>query len=514
MQSTKRVLLNSSFLYLKTVLTVFISIYYSRFLLIGLGIEDYGVYNVVGGVIGVMGFVTATLSNTSTRFIAISLGENNLENSISVFKSIKHVTHKVVIYLAIALEIVGLIFINFVLKIPPDRMLAANVVYQFMIVNTVYSLLTAPYSGLLFSRERIVFITILDIIDIFVRLGIAILLTYSKLDNLILYGGLLTLLSFANRTVLKGYCKRTDIIARTDSNISGSEHKVIIKSLLSFSGYNMLESIGIISVRQGTIFLVNIFFGVTVNAAHGIASVVSMQLQQFSSSALRALQPQLIKSYGSKDVEKQEFLTFLVSKLGLILLAFVVIPVFCELDYILGIWLVKVPEFTSIFIRLSLIITLVGQMSYGLIVSMQAQGRIKELQITTLIMQLMNLPVSFVLFKMGYPVYTIYLVIIFLEFIMLGYRLHYAVKFVNLNIIKYVKKIIIWPTVMLLAAYFIEIYVPQNLFTPFYRLIMIIFINGGFVSLFSYFLIIEDKEKDIIKRLIHLFIRKVYDKTK
>ncbi len=508
MSTTKRVLINSSFLYIKTILTVVISIFLSRFLLEGLGIQDYGVYNVVGGVIGLMSFVTATLSNSNSRFIAVSIGKNDINNSVIVFNTVKAITKKVVSYIIIALIVVGIIFVNFILKIPEDRVFAANIVYACMIVNTAYSLLTAPYSSLLYAREKFKFITTLEIIDIFLKLGIAYLLTQTKTDNLILYAVLLMLLSFLHRTVLKQYCIKTEIIAQKSKNEKHSVDKEITKSLLSFSGWNLLESIGIITIRQGSVFLVNVFFGVVVNAAYGIATVVNTQMLQFSASMLGAIKPIVYKSFGDDNKERQNFFTLLTSKIGIILLSFILVPVICEIDFILGIWLVEIPRNTAIFIKLALTLSIIGQMSYGLIITMQAYGRVREIQIATFILQILNFPISFILLKIGSPVYSIYLVAISIEVVILPTRLFLTNKYLQTNVNSYLINIVFKPALFLVVTYFMFNYVVNSSESSLIRLLAILIINILLTALYSYFIIFNKAEKQIVSGLVKSFTKK------
>lgn len=508
MSATKRVLINSSFLYFKTLITVVISIFLSRFLLEGLGIQDYGIYNVVGGVIGLMGFVTATLSNSNSRFIAVAIGKNDINNSVIVFNTVKIITKKVVFYIIIALIVVGVFFVNFILKIPEERVFAANIVYACMIVNTAYSLLTAPYASLLYAKEKFIFITTLEIFDIFIKLGIAYLLTQTKSDNLILYAVLLMLLSFLHRTVLKQYCIKTEIIAQKSAKEKNKVDKEITKSLLSFSGWNLLESIGIITIRQGTVFLVNVFFGVVVNAAYGIATVVNTQMLQFSASMLNAIKPLVYKSFGNDNKERQNFFTFLSSKIGIILLSFIIVPVICEIDFILRIWLVEIPQYTAVFIRLALTLTIIGQMSYGLIVSMQAYGRVKEIQIVTFIFQILNFIISFILLKIGSPVYSIYFVAISIEIVILASRLYLTNKYLQINVLSYLENIIFKPGLFLVSTYLIFNYVVNTSEASLLRAFTILIINFLLTALYSYFIIFNTGEKQIVSVLVKSITKK------
>lgn len=513
MNSTRKIIQNTTILYVKTGITVFVSIFFSRYLLEALGIEDYGIFNLVGGVIGMLAFVTATLSNSGTRFIARSLGEHDIEKTRRVFFSVASVTNKIVYFLVIGLEISGILFINFVLKIPPERLLAANIVYQVMIINSVYNVLTAPYAGLLFSREKIVFISTLEIIDIIVKLIISFSLIYFSSDRLIIYAILLMILSIIQRVILKEYCIRTDDIDFRNIDKKLYIDKYEVKSLLSFSGLSLLDSIGIITNRQGAIFLLNYFFGLSINAAYGIASVVNNQLSNLSSSLLKAFQPQIYKSYGEGDFEKQSLLLYLTSKLGLLLLSVVLIPLIFEVDYILDIWLVNVPPFTAIFVRFSMFLTIIGHISYGLTISMLANGRIKELQLTTFILQVLNFPISLLLFKLNYPVYTFYVVSISLELLSFGFRLYYSKRFIKLHACKYILEVVVRPLFMILISFVVNYFVYLKLEPSLFRLFIIGFLNLIIVSSIAYYYVFNLKEREMFKKIVqnlssHLNIKK------
>lgn len=505
MTGSKRVVINSGFLYGKTILTVFISIFLSRFILDGLGISDYGVYNVVGGVIGLMGFVTATLSNSNTRFIANAIGKNDKNYTIQVFQAIKKITEKVVLYSILVLLLTGIVFVNFILVIPEDRLLAANLVYLFMIVNTAYTILTAPYSALLFAREKIAFLSVLETADITCKLGVAYLITFTSTDNLILYTGLLLVLSFINRTVLKQYCIKSEEIVKSKPVEVKEKTRLLTKEILSFSGWTLLESIGIITIRQGSVFLVNIFFGVLVNAAYGIATVVNMQMLQFSSSALNAIKPVIYKSFGTEDQSRQQFIVTASSKLGVILLMFIVVPVICEIDFILKIWLVKIPTFTSVFIKLALVLTIIRQWSYGLIIGMRAHGRIKETQIAAFFLQVLNFPISYFLFIKGYPVYSIYMVAIVMEFVILASRLFYANRYLKTKILSYLTEIVIKPAILLVGTFLLFRYWTLHTQGSLLRLLTILSANFLITGFYAYFIMLGKNERLMVNNLINTF---------
>lgn len=498
----KKVIFNSGFLYGKTILGVVISIFLSRYVLDGLGISDYGVYNVVGGVIGLMGFITVTLSNSNTRFLANAIGKNDPDYVSRVFAAIRKITDKVVLYSIAGLLVAGILFVNFILNIPEERITAANVVYLCMVANTAYTILTAPYSALLFAREKIAFLSILETAEILSKLGIAYLITFTSTDNLILYAALLLALSFINRSILKRYCLRHDKAAKRAAIPQPSGDALLRNEILSFSGWTLLESIGIIAIRQGSVFLINIFFGVVVNAAYGIATVVNMQMLQFSSSALNAIKPVIYKSFGSENKARQDFFIFGTSKTGVILLSLIVVPFICEMDFILSIWLIKIPEFTSIFIKLALVLTVIRQWSYGLIIGMRAHGRIKETQMAAFFLQILNFPVSYFLFTRGYPAYSIFTVAMSVELLILISRLYYAGKYLKINPLKYLQEIIIKPGIIIMATYYLFRYWTVHTQASIFRMAGLLTTNLIIIAVYAYTILLNRHERNLLNGLL------------
>ena len=509
MNSSNRVALNTIYLYLKTISTVLISIFYSRYLLAALGVIDFGIFNLIGGIIGLLSFITASLSNSSTKFISTSLGKNNIEDTKVVFLSVLDVSKRLVWILIIFLEIIGFVFINYILNIPLSKILSANILYQFIVINSAYNMLTAPYSGLLFSRERITFLSILDIADVLIKLIISILLMYFSSNLLVLYGFLLMLLSFLNRTILKEYCKRTDIIASDLFNGNYKVNKSISRELIKFSIWSLLGSLGIIIQRQGTIFLVNIFFGVTVNAALGIASVVNNQLSNLSSSILRAFQPQIYKSFGNNDKSKQNFFTFISSKIGVILLSVALVPLFVEVNFILKIWLFEIPNFSSLLIRFFLILTIIGHMSYGITMAINANGRIKEIQFFSMTLQSLGIIISFLLFYFDFHLESIFYITIIVEVLILFARLIIAKRLLSINIFNYFQQIIFNPSVMILLSIFISFQVSHFFEPNFIRLGLICFLNFCIIYFFSNLFLLSYEEKLIISRIKNSIFKKI-----
>lgn len=503
MNTSKRVLINSIVLYIKTVFTVVISIIYSRYLLIALGFEDYGIYNLVGGIIGLLSFITSTLSNSGIRFIARTLGENDNENTLSILHTIFYVTNRIIWLIALSLELSGIILINYILNIPSNRLFAANFVYQFMIINAIYELSTAPYLGILIAREKFIIISILEIVKAFFILFITLSLKFMSTDKLILYGGFLMILSIMNRIILKNYCRKSESELLLIRNYNSAPDKNLIRAILSFSGWNLLESLGIIINRQGTIFLINLFFGVAMNAALGLAYTVNNQLSNVSSSLLRAIQPQLFKSFGEDNKIKIKLLTFSSSKLGTILLFYALAPLYSEVDYVLKIWLKEIPDYTSIFIRLFFVLTLIGHMSYGLTIALQGHGRIKEIQIVNLTLKSLSIIIGYLLFKNEFQAYSIVVATIILEAILLTIKFPLAKRFIALDLKGYVSEVIFKPVVLLINLFVINTLIIHLINMSFLRLSIILLLDWTIISIYSYFFFLSEYEKQLVQSFIN-----------
>lgn len=452
MQESKRVVKNTGFLYGRMLITIFISLYSTRLILSALGEVDYGIYSLIGGIIALLSFINSSMSISTSRYISYYLGANDEHKLKSAFNT-SVVLHLIIgLSVVLLLEIGGLFLFNGFLNIPADRLGTAKIVYQCMIVSTFFSINAVPYGATINSHENMLFLSLVGIFESVVKLGIALLLIGANGDKLVLYGILMACLSIMLRIFMSAYCQRKYEECRT--KIKSFFDIRLLKEMLSFAGWNGYSLFCFVVNNQGMTILLNLFFGVVVNAAYGIAKQVNGVLSSFSTNMIRAFLPQIFKSGGSGNNERMIRLARLSSKLSIFLLAVFVIPIFIEMNFVINIWLKEVPENTIMFCKLILIVCLLQQPAAGLMAAITAVGDIKNYQLVTGSFQFLNLPVAYVLIKAGLPAYFVLVGAIFLEFINTSLVIWFAYKVARLPLRDFVINTLLKSYLSVIMAFF------------------------------------------------------------
>lgn len=432
MQSAQRVIKNTGFLYGKMLITIFISLYSTRLIFNALGVTDFGIFNLIGGIIAMLSFINGAMIIATQRYLSISLGAGDDNKLKSVFSSsvILHLIISLIVVLF--LEISGLFFFDGFLNIPVDRIAAAKIVFQCSVISVFFTINAVPYDASINSHENMLFDALLGICESGLKLGIAIWLVYINIDKLILYGILIAGLTITVRIIKSIYCHRKyeECRIRIRSHIEIG----LLREMLSFAGWNAFSFFCNVLTTQGLAILLNLFYGIVVNAAYGIANTVNSNIRSFSTNMIRAIMPQITKSEGSGNRERMLRLSVFASKLSFFLLAFFAIPIILEMPFILRIWLNTVPENTVIFCQLILTISLMYQITIGTMTAVTSVGDIKAFQIAVGAVEIFNLPLAFVLIKLGLPAYFVFISSIFLEFIAGGLRIWFAHKIAGLDL--------------------------------------------------------------------------------
>ncbi len=440
--TASRIVKNTGFLYAKMGITMSISLYTTRLVLNALGASDFGIFNVVGGAIAMLGFLHVAMSSATQRFMSYYEGKGDREKQKFIFNTSSVLHFGIALVLALALVIAGFIFFNGVLNIPEDRMLAAKVIYGSLIISTIFTVMSVPYEAVLNAHENMLYYSIVGVVESLLKLATAIIIVYYAGDKLILYGILMAGVSFISRTIMQIYCRRK----YSECVIAPRKYwdKPMIKEMTSFAGWSFLGSVSSIVTGYGQGLVLNMFFGTTINAAQGVANQLSGQLGVFSTTMLKALNPVLVKSEGGGNRTQLLKITMTGSKLSYYLLAILVIPAIIEMPFILKIWIKTIPEYSIIFAQLMLIQKLIAQPFFNLATSISATGRIKNFQIFNSILTSLPLMVSYILFKIGYSPVTMYITFIGLVFIRsFGIILYFSHREFGLPIWDYLKQVIL-----------------------------------------------------------------------
>ena len=463
-QDNKRIAKNTALLYVRSLILLVITLYTSRVILKALGVEDYGIYNLVGGVVTMFAMISGTLSSASQRFITFALGEGNPDHCKKVFSN--SITLHIVLGLIIVaiLEIGGVWFLNHKLNIPEGRMAVANVVLQCSIATFFVNIISVPFNALIIAHEKMSAFAYISILEGVLKLLIAILLLYVWMDKLVLFAILQLALAVILRSIYSIYCNRHfEEAQRLKLHID----KGLFKDMFSFAGWNLFGQTSLVLRNQGVDIVLNMFFGVTVNAAKGVSNQVQRAVMQFVGNFQTALKPQLTKSVAQNDIQRTHELVIQGSRFSFYMMLLFTVPLIISSKEILGLWLVKVPDWASVFVQLTMFYLLLDTQSRFLMHAIMATGKIRNYQIVVGGTKLMAIPMAYLwLVAGGTPTVGIWVNII-LEIICLGERLYFNKKMLNLPVADFLNsaftKCFLVLIVAMLLPYLTYMYVTKNL---------------------------------------------------
>lgn len=427
-QNNKLILSNSILLYIRLIVVSIIGLFVTRIILKNLGIHDFGIYTVIGGVVTLVGFINTVMLATSNRFIAYELGVGAINRINKIFNVSLNIHGAIALLALIIGEIVGEWYINNYIKMPPDKLMEAIWVFRFSLSGSVISFIGVPFMGLLLAKEKFLVFCTVDVLISFCKLIFSFCIGYILSNRLVYYAAIMALLTALPTFIYFLYCRRAyfDLV-----KYRFFKKWTDYKEILNFSvwvGYGAFATVG---KNQGATLIINYFFGATLNSALGIASSVNGIIMSFAGNARNAISPQITKSYAAGNAKRTEDLIIAVSKYTFFLLLIPALPIFLEVDYILSIWLVMVPPYTAIFIRLMIIDVLIGALNAGVTDAIFASGNIKWYQLIINTIFLLSLPTAYFLLKMGGEPYTLLYAYIGVSIIALFLRqflLHLIVK--------------------------------------------------------------------------------------
>lgn len=419
--NNKRIAKNTLMLYLRMFLIMGVSLYTSRVILVNLGVEDFGTYNVVGGIVVLFAFINNAMVTATQRFLNFELGKQNYSEMNKVFSMSLNIHILIVLAIVVLGETIGLYVFYHFIKIPEGRLFAAKIVYQLSILTMVFNILRTPYNATIIAYEHMSVYAYLSIFEAIAKLAIASALMYTNGDRLVLYAILLTGVALSIFLFYYGYSRfKFDVCKYKyfwDNNL--------FKRLTSFSGWNLLGSLAVTGAFQGVSIVQNFFGGVFVNAAMGIANQVNAAIYGFSSNFQMAFNPQITKYYAAEDYERLHKLTFMATKTSFFLVWILALPIIVCCNNILELWLKEVPEHAVIFCRLILVNSLFDAISAPLWMNVQATGKIKVYQIFVSLIIILNLPLSMLVLYVGFPAESVIVVRIFLSALLILYRCLY-----------------------------------------------------------------------------------------
>lgn len=486
------------------LISMFIGFFTSRILLNQLGVVDFGVYNVVGSIIVLLGFLNSTLSLSTQRFINFELGNNNYQQLQKVYSS-SIIIHCALAFVVFTLaETVGLWFLNYHMNIPEERMVAANYVYQFSIFSAMLSLTMIPHTATIIAHEHMSQYATIGIIDVFLRFSVACMLYIIQTDKLIVYALAMFLVVLANYLTYYIYCKKKF----PECSLIVSKDKQLYREMLSFSGWNIFSSISMILNGQVVSIILNVFFGPIVNAARGISTQVNGAIGGFVQNFQIAVNPRIIQTFAANEIQTFYRLINQSAKFSFFLLLIFVVPVWINIDDILQLWLGTVPEHTADFCRIVFIVSLINTFSLPLATAANATGNIKVFQLACGVFEILNIPFSYLLLKLGNPPVAVYFVQLTITISTLFVRLIVLRKLVSLNISQFLTKIVsrcLFVAILSFSTMIIATYINTE---SLLGLLSSIFISLSLTALFIMLIGLNREEKaiaiNLIKNKLHI----------
>ena len=433
--------------------SILVNIFTTRILLQALGASDYGLYNVVGGAITMLGFLTASMTGATQRFISYAEGEGNSTKIKEILANSLIVHHGLAAITVLLLTVAGFLFFNGILNIPYGKETDAIIVYVCMVASTAFSITVVPYDALLNAHENMRFYSITGIIDVLLKFLIAILIYYSNSEQLILYGILMAVEAWSIRAITQYYCKKKYDECENIAILKYRSNK-IIKRITSFAGWNLIESASNMLSFYGMSIVVNHYFGTELNAALGITIQLSGVLMGASLNMINAITPIIVKEEGGKQRNRMLAISNIGCKFSYILLSMLCYPIIFYIDYILEIWLHEVPKQTGIFCQIFIISNLIEQLTRLLYQTIMAQGDIKQYNMVRSITNVIPICISIIMFEHGgySPAWILINWLIWRAFIGGIINMYYAHINVGLSIKLFLKQVIFICTLITIAV--------------------------------------------------------------
>lgn len=496
--NNKSIAKNTLFLYIRMLFMMAVALYTSRVILNTLGVEDFGIYNVVGGVVAMFGFINSSMTSATQRYITFALGRNENEKLKKVFSTSVQIHFLIAVLILILGEVIGLWFLYNKMQIPNNRLDAAFWVLQCSILSSAIMIMSVPYNATIVAHEKMSAFAYISVLEAVLKLLIVYSLLFIPGDNLIVYALLVLIVQLLVRFVYARYCKlhfdETKHIISLDKNL--------FKEMLSFAFWSLWGNLGFVLYTQGLNILLNIFFGPMVNAARGIAVQVQGVANQFVSNFQMAVNPQITKSYAMNDLETMHNLMFRGSRFSFFLLFILVLPIILETRFILTLWLKMVPENTIIFIQIMLFISLLRTQANYCNIANQSTGKVKTFQMVEGGILMLIVPVSYISLRLGFPPYSVFIIHFIIEIIAQIFRLILLRKLIHISIVNYFKSVITYILRVSLISPIVPVILRLNLEYGWGRFIIVVLSSLVSVGISIYLLGIVSSERILFKKSI------------
>lgn len=505
--NNRRIAKNTLLLYARMLLLMLISLYTSRVILNALGVDDYGIYNVVGGLVTMFSILSGSLSSSISRFLTFELGTGNFEKLQKVFSSSVTIQAGIALIIIVVAETIGLWFLNAKMTIPADRLNAANWCFQFSVLTFAFNLLTIPYIASIIAHERMSAFAYISLLEAIGKLVVAWCISINPFDRLVFYGLMVAMIAWTICGLYMRYCSTHFV----ECKYYFCYDRNLLKKMFSFAGWSFFGSGSWQLMTQGVNLLLNVYFGVVVNAARGIAMQVDSAVMQFVNNFTTAINPQITKSYATNDKDYMFQLMFKGAKFSYFLVLFFAVPLLCETRTILSLWLKVVPDYTVAFVRLALIASMIHVISNTMVTAMLATGDIKKYQIIVGGLGMMVFPLAWFCFCIGLPPEMAYISNIFIFILQFVCRLFLMKQMIGMSIYAFfeevVNKILITTLISFIAPLLICWFMEPGLVRFF-----VCCFTAVTISLFTIIAVgLKASERQFVLHQAQRFVKKIYN---
>lgn len=486
------------YLYIRMFFSMAVALYTSRVVLDALGVEDFGVYSVVGGVVTLFAFFNSAMASATQRFFSFEIGRNDFKKLGLTFNASVNIHLLIGVLVLVLAETFGLWFVNNKLNLPLGSLETVQWVYHFSVLTFLIGIIRVPYNAIIIAHEKMITYAYLSIIEVVFKLGIVFLLVLIDANKLVLYAALVFGVTLLIAIVYIVYCIRNF----KESKYQFYYDSKLYRTLLSYSGWSLFGNIASVAKGQGTNILLNIFIGPIANASYAITLQVQSAVNLFVSNFQLAVNPQIIKNYASSNKDTMFFLIVQSSKASFLLIYILSIPLLFDSYFILNLWLKNVPHYATNFVFLITINLLIDSLSGPLMAGTQATGKIKYYQITVGLLLFLNLPISFLLLKIYNMPSLVFVVSIVLSVIALFFRLFFLNKLTGFSVLYYFKSVLVRGGLVVLFSLVVPFFICKTMDAGFLRLIILFTLSSLTIVVFTYFVGIEKKERKQLNNMV------------
>lgn len=459
MDANKRIVFNTGVIYVKLIISSIIGLFTSRIILHALGVDDYGLYTVIGGIVSFMNILAVTMVTATNRFISVEIGKGENGDINRVFSLMLSIHIALALFLLVVGETLGLYYVNHYLNVESTKLSDARFVLHFSLITTALSIITVPYHGLIVARERFLFTSVVEVTSLILKLLLVYALFLFTEYRLRLFTIILLILNIVTYVLYVSYCKNKEVGLK----FKFIKNKEEYKEVFGFVWWSLFGATSFIGKEQGAAMIINSFFGTSLNAAFGLASQINRYAMMFTKGLSQAATPQIMKSYGAHDSQRSLNLVYTISRISTLIMLIMVLPLILCMDSILKIWLGVPPEYTSIFAQFMLINTMVTMLGAGFDACIQSTGQIKANEIFTSIIYLSILPIIYVSYKMGLPPYMNVVVMPFLSLAIRLMQVFIMRKLTDFKFSHYLR-LTFMPSLLVAISSFVPMYILRMYF--------------------------------------------------